>query len=131
MPLPASKLNFCAMAKSHVLYAVAKEIGQSCANENRAFFECKERDESPEACLEEGGRVQECALGVLKSAMATCEEELSAYSSCLDMQISEEYMFERCRTFEHSFRDCRSRSSGKSDVVAAKPAEEGDESKSQ
>lgn len=111
------------MAKSHILYAVAKEIGQSCAAENREFLLCKERDENPATCLQEGGRVQECALGVLKSAMTTCGDEVSAYASCLDRQISQEYMFDRCRQFEQALRDCRQQSHSSDDVVAAKPLE--------
>lgn len=95
------------MATSSVLYAAAKEIGSRCESQNRAYLECKAADENPAACLKKGEAVQACALGVLKSAMATCESTFQKYASCLDMQISQEYLFERCRKEEKAFYDCR------------------------
>lgn len=95
------------MATSSVLYAAAKEIGSKCKSQNRAFLECKAADENPSACLQKGEAVQACALSVLKSAMATCESTFQKYASCLDMQISQEYLFERCRKEEKAFQDCR------------------------
>jgi NADH dehydrogenase (ubiquinone) 1 alpha subcomplex subunit 8 len=99
------------MAKSSVLYAAAKEIGANCDAENRAFLACKARDEDPGACLESGGRVQDCALGILKSAMQNCGEALSSYAACLDRQSSQEYMYDRCRTEESVFRECQGKKS--------------------
>ncbi len=95
-------------AKSSVLYAAAKEIGTHCAAANTAFLRCKAKDADPEKCLREGEAVQECALAVLKSAMETCSDSFTAYADCLDKQISEEYMFERCRKPEAAFVECRS-----------------------
>lgn len=95
------------MATSSVLYAAAKEIGAACTVENRNFLNCKAQDEDPSACLDKGEAVQACALGVLKMAMATCETTFQKYATCLDNQISEEYMFERCRQSEKAFTECR------------------------
>lgn len=95
------------MATSSVLYAAAKEIGVTCDAENRRFLECKAKDEEPSACLDKGEAVQACTLGVLKAAIATCEQTFQTYASCIDSQISEEYMFERCRKQEHAFAKCR------------------------
>ena len=95
-------------AKSSVLYAAAKEIGAHCAEANTAFLRCKAKDPNPETCLREGEAVQECALAVLKSAMETCSDSFTTYANCLDKQISEEYMFERCRKPEAAFVECRS-----------------------
>jgi NADH dehydrogenase (ubiquinone) 1 alpha subcomplex subunit 8 len=107
-------------AKSSVLYAAAKEIGAECGAENRAFLACKAEDENPSACLIPGAAVQDCALGVLKSAMEACGDTLSAHASCIDKAISEEYMFDRCRNTEHAFRDCRVRAKlDVANVVAA------------
>lgn len=94
------------MAKSSVLYAAAKEIGSACDIENRSFLECKSRDEDPSSCLDAGESVQDCALGVLKSAMQNCGKALSLYASCLDRQSSQEYMYDRCRAEESAFRAC-------------------------
>jgi NADH dehydrogenase (ubiquinone) 1 alpha subcomplex subunit 8 len=113
-------------AKSSVLYAAAKEIGSMCEAQNRKFLACKTRDENPEACLAEGAQVQDCALAVLKSAMEKCGDSFASYASCLDKQISEEYMFERCRAKESKFRECRhggDAGSSQSSVVAARAAE--------
>lgn len=112
------------MATSSVLYAAAKEIGATCETENRNFFKCKAANEDPEACLDKGEAVQACALGVLKSAMATCEQTFQKYSTCLDNQVSEEYMFERCRKDENAFAACRAAAkSAPSAVVAANATE--------
>lgn len=108
------------MATSSVLYAAAKEIDAACKSENRQFLACKANDEEPSACLDKGEAVQACALRVLKSAMATCEETFQKYASCLDNQISEEYMFERCRKEEGAFKECRAEAKG---VVAASKKE--------
>jgi NADH dehydrogenase (ubiquinone) 1 alpha subcomplex subunit 8 len=112
-------------AKSSVLYAAAKEIGDACSVENRAFLACKAKDENPESCLAPGAAVQDCALSVLKSAMDACGATLSAHASCINNAISEEYMFDRCRTTEHAFQDCRTRNRpDAASVVAAKPSEQ-------
>lgn len=95
------------MATSSVLYAAAKEIGTACDAQNRAFCACKAVDEDPAVCLAKGEAVQQCALRVLKQAMATCESTFQKYATCLDSQVSQEYMFERCRKQEHAFTECR------------------------
>lgn len=107
------------MATSSVLYAAGKEIGATCDAENRSFLKCKMVDEDPAACLDKGEAVKSCVLGVLKSAMATCEETFQSYATCLDKQISQEYMFERCRKEEHAFFDCRTEAKSQTSVVAA------------
>ncbi|PXF49139.1 NADH dehydrogenase [ubiquinone] 1 alpha subcomplex subunit 8-B [Gracilariopsis chorda] len=109
------------MATSSVLYAAAKEIGATCDAENRAFLKCKNADEDPAACLDKGEAVQSCALGVLKSAMATCQKTFQSYATCLDNQISQEYMFERCRKQESAFAECRQKANSSASVVAATP----------
>lgn len=76
-------------------------------------------DEDPAACLDKGEAVQACVLDVLKSAMATCEETFQSYANCIDKQISQEYMFERCRKQEHAFVDCRTEAKSQTSVVAA------------
>ncbi|CAN8069055.1 unnamed protein product [Agarophyton chilense] len=111
------------MATSSVLYAAAKEIGATCNAENRAFLKCKSIDEDPAACLDKGKAVQACALGVLKSAMASCEKSFQSYASCLEKQSSQEYMFDRCRKQEHAFAECRNKAKGTNSVVAAAPSE--------
>lgn len=115
------------MAQSSVLYAAAKEIGETCRAQNRAFLACKATDEDPAACLGPGEAVQTCALRVLKSAMEECGEAFQDYASCLDSQISQEYMFERCRAKESAFAACRTEA--KSPPVAAASVKEGSDSK--
>jgi NADH dehydrogenase (ubiquinone) 1 alpha subcomplex subunit 8 len=114
-------------AKSSALYAAAREIGSTCEAQNRQFLACKARDENPEACMAVGAKVQDCALDVLKSAMATCGDTFASYASCLDKQISQEYMFERCRSKENEFRECRKGTATvhgeESAVVAARAVE--------
>lgn len=94
-------------AKSSVLYAGAKEIGSICSVQNERFLACKAADEDPHTCLSEGKDVMECALSVLKSAMDTCADSFQKHANCLDKQISQEYMFERCRKTENAFMQCR------------------------
>lgn len=107
------------MATSSVLYAAAKEIGSTCDDQNRAFLLCKASDQDPAACLDKGEAVQACALGVLKSAMAMCEDTFQKYATCLDSQISQEYMFERCRKHEDAFTECRANAKTPSAVASA------------
>jgi hypothetical protein len=47
-------------AKGDVLWAAAKTIGDECAYENAAFFECKAADTDPEKCLTQGFLVSCC-----------------------------------------------------------------------
>lgn len=95
------------MASSPVLYAAAKEIGATCEEENLTFLQCKAGNIEPSVCLDKGAAVQACALRVLKNAMDSCQQSFEAYTSCIDAQISEEYMFERCRDKETAFAKCR------------------------
>lgn len=95
------------MATSSVLYAAGKEIGSLCAPQNRDFLVCKEGKQDPADCLKQGEAVQACALNVLKSAMKECQASFQLYVACLDRQVSEEYMFERCRREETEFTQCR------------------------
>lgn len=127
------------MATSSVLYAAAKEIGTHCDPENRAFLQCKASNDDPALCLTSGNAVQACAIKVLKSAMATCGDAFQHYATCLDNQISEEYMFDRCRPAETTFADCRAAAASpandpaaplpdRSTLVAAAAAETGEAS---
>jgi len=40
--------------------------------------------------------------------MENCGDTFQKYADCLDKQISQEYMFERCRKPEAAFVECRS-----------------------
>eukprot|EP00871_Galdieria_phlegrea_P005521 jgi/Galph1/5970/GphlegSOOS_G4614.1 len=95
------------LATSSVLYAAAKEIGRRCSKENRAFLECKNKEENPEECLKEGENVTNCVLQLLKEFNATCPKEFEEYSACLDRQSSQLYLFDRCRKFERQLVSCR------------------------
>ncbi|EME32699.1 NADH dehydrogenase [ubiquinone] 1 alpha subcomplex subunit 8-B [Galdieria sulphuraria] len=95
------------LTTSSVLYAAAREIGRRCAKENRAFLECKSKEDNPEECLREGEKVTNCVLQLLKELNATCPKEFEDYSACLDRQSSQLYLFDRCRKFERSLVSCR------------------------
>lgn len=108
------------MATSSVLYAAAKEIGTTCETINRDFLKCKAADDEPSACLAQGDEAQACALAVLKTAMTSCEKSFQQYATCLDNQISQEYMFERCRKEEGAFVECRKEARGEVTAAAVK-----------
>ena len=40
--------------------SAAKQIHVSCHRQNAAFYECKQRDANPAACLEAGKQVTSC-----------------------------------------------------------------------
>ena len=111
--------------KQLTIWNVFYAPGIRCAKENREFLECKGADEDPEACLEKGQAVQSCVVSLLKNIVHSCGTEFSTYSKCLDGQISEEYMFDRCRKEQKAMEQCRGTNSeaSKRKAVTASPAE--------
>ena len=49
---------------SSVLLAVSRQIASTCAQQNRAFLDCKRRDKNPEVCLKEGDEVTSCVINL-------------------------------------------------------------------
>lgn len=99
-------------ASSSVLYAASKEIGNACAEQNKAFLRCKAKDEDPHTCLREGEAVQSCVVDVLKQIYVQCPEEFNAFSKCLAEQRATDYAFDRCRRQERAFVRCRGSGGG-------------------
>lgn len=47
---------------SAVLMAISKHIAIKCGKQNKAFADCKLRDQNPSACLGEGEKVTRCVV---------------------------------------------------------------------
>ncbi|CAM9932449.1 unnamed protein product [Phaeothamnion confervicola] len=71
------------MADSDVLWATAKLIGNECAKQNIAFYECKKEWANPEKCLAAGYNVTACATSVIRMTDGTCPEQLGKFKACL------------------------------------------------
>lgn len=51
--------------------------------------------------------MQSCVVDLLKEMVRECGDHFNSYSECIDRQISQEYMFERCRKEQHNMEGCR------------------------
>ncbi|KAJ6803908.1 NADH dehydrogenase [ubiquinone] 1 alpha subcomplex subunit 8-B-like [Iris pallida] len=85
---------------SAVLTASAKHIATSCRSENKAFINCKKKDQNPEKCLEKGREVTHCVLNLLKGLHQSCSQEMDTYARCMYYNTNE---FDLCRKEQQAF----------------------------
>eukprot|EP00270_Netrium_digitus_P004776 TRINITY_DN1610_c0_g1_i2.p2 TRINITY_DN1610_c0_g1~~TRINITY_DN1610_c0_g1_i2.p2 ORF type:complete len:108 (+),score=32.91 TRINITY_DN1610_c0_g1_i2:108-431(+) len=88
------------IATSAVLMAASRHITARCGGVNKAFLECKRRDENPEVCLKEGQDVTRCALSLLNELHAQCPKAMDDYCKCMNYYSSE---FPFCRKQQATF----------------------------
>jgi hypothetical protein len=48
----------------HALLTAAPFVGEECLDVNRTFVQCKQADNNPAKCLDEGAKVTACTLKV-------------------------------------------------------------------
>uniref|UniRef100_A0A7S3BVC7 Uncharacterized protein n=1 Tax=Prasinoderma singulare TaxID=676789 RepID=A0A7S3BVC7_9VIRI len=87
---------------SWVYMSAAKQIHVSCHRQNAAFYECKQRDANPAACLEAGKQVTSCVNRVLDKIKAHAPKEFDAYCKCMDYYSNRTI---RCRTEQAAFEE--------------------------
>merc|ERR1712086_22147 len=85
------------------LHATGTQIGLKCAQVNKEFVLCKNKDANPSACLAQGDAVTACVTNLLKQMGSSCGDSLGSYSACLDKNSLE---FRKCRTQQAEFEAC-------------------------
>ncbi|CAL8321337.1 unnamed protein product [Lota lota] len=89
---------------SAVLKASAHHFGSQCDQPNKEFMLCRWEEKDPRKCLEEGRKVNACALNFFRQIKGNCAESFTEYWTCLDYSNIAE--LRRCRTEQHSFDSC-------------------------
>ncbi|KAK9805323.1 hypothetical protein WJX73_001894 [Symbiochloris irregularis] len=82
--------------------AISKHIAIKCGKQNKAFADCKLRDQNPSACLGEGEKVTRCVVDLLKDLNSKYPSELRAYFECMDYYSNN---FEKCRKEQKAFEE--------------------------
>jgi len=85
------------------LLAAAPLIGSNCLEVNKAFVQCKQKDENPATCLSQGEKVTACTLKVLRLAEQDCKDSFSAYKTCLHKSNRN---IDSCRKQQADFEKC-------------------------
>lgn len=89
---------------SAVLKAAAHHYGSQCDKPNKEFMLCRWEEKDPRKCLEEGRKVNECALNFFRQIKGNCAESFTEYWTCLDYSNLGE--LRRCRQQQQSFDSC-------------------------
>ena len=66
--------------EANALFSIASLVGRECGAENVAFMKCKQGDANPAACLDKGGAVCACVLGVMKTCQKKAGAERAAHT---------------------------------------------------
>lgn len=89
---------------SAVLKAAAHHYGSQCDKPNKEFMLCRWEEKDPRKCLEEGRKVNECALNFFRQIKGHCAESFTEYWTCLDYSALEELRY--CRKQQQAFDSC-------------------------
>ncbi|XP_004074874.1 NADH dehydrogenase [ubiquinone] 1 alpha subcomplex subunit 8 [Oryzias latipes] len=89
---------------SAVLKAAAHHYGSQCDKANKEFMLCRWEEKDPRKCLEEGRKVNECALNFFRQIKGNCAESFTEYWTCLDYTNLAE--LRHCRKQQQAFDSC-------------------------
>ncbi|XP_075691641.1 NADH dehydrogenase [ubiquinone] 1 alpha subcomplex subunit 8 [Rhinoderma darwinii] len=89
---------------SAVLKAAAHHYGSQCDKANKEFMLCRWEEKDPRKCLNEGRKVNECALDFFRKIKSHCAEPFTEYWTCLDYSGLLE--LRRCRKQQQAFDNC-------------------------
>ncbi|XP_026154148.1 NADH dehydrogenase [ubiquinone] 1 alpha subcomplex subunit 8 [Mastacembelus armatus] len=89
---------------SAVLKAAAHHYGSQCDKPNKEFMLCRWDEKDPRKCLEEGRKVNECALNFFRQIKGNCAESFTEYWTCLD--YSNLLELRHCRKQQQAFDSC-------------------------
>ncbi|CAL8277901.1 unnamed protein product [Merluccius merluccius] len=89
---------------SAVLKAAAHHYGSQCNEPNKEFMLCRWEEKDPRKCLEEGRKVNACALNFFRQIKGNCAESFTQYWTCLDYSSIAE--LRHCRAEQKSFDGC-------------------------
>ncbi|RLU24582.1 hypothetical protein DMN91_002671 [Ooceraea biroi] len=88
-----------------VLQSASVYIGKACEGCNNEFMLCRQEENDPRKCINEGKEVTACALKVLKQMKKHCLEEFNMYMRCLE-RSSGTLELNRCRQTQAVLDDC-------------------------
>lgn len=97
------KANHLPSTDNTSLTCAARIFGVECADVNVQFLKCKQKNESPAACLPQGEKVTACVLKVLKDLENHCGETYTAYKKALKKNWHE---IDECRTEQAAMEQC-------------------------
>ncbi|XP_062410755.1 NADH dehydrogenase [ubiquinone] 1 alpha subcomplex subunit 8 [Sardina pilchardus] len=89
---------------SAVLKAAAHHYGSQCDKPNKEFMLCRWEEKDPRKCLDEGRKVNECAIQFFRQIKGNCPEVFTDYWTCLD--YSNLHELRRCRKQQAEFDNC-------------------------
>uniref|UniRef100_A0A8D3DPU1 NADH dehydrogenase [ubiquinone] 1 alpha subcomplex subunit 8 n=1 Tax=Scophthalmus maximus TaxID=52904 RepID=A0A8D3DPU1_SCOMX len=89
---------------SAVLKAAAHHFGSQCDKANKEFMLCRWEEKDPRKCIEEGRKVNECALNFFRQIKGNCAESFTEYWTCLDYSNLAE--LRHCRKPQQAFDSC-------------------------
>ncbi|KAK1800239.1 hypothetical protein P4O66_000284 [Electrophorus voltai] len=89
---------------SAVLKAAAHHYGSQCDKVNKEFMLCRWEEKDPRNCLNEGKKVNECALNFFRQIKGNCAESFTEYWTCLDYSSLAE--LRHCRKQQKAFDNC-------------------------
>ncbi|XP_046743654.1 NADH dehydrogenase [ubiquinone] 1 alpha subcomplex subunit 8 isoform X2 [Diprion similis] len=87
------------------LRAASFHLGKHCEHHNNEFILCREEEDDPRRCLNEGKAVTACALDFFRKIKKTCYDEFTQYATCLD-KSSGDMSFNRCRLTQAVYDKC-------------------------
>ncbi|XP_038845574.1 NADH dehydrogenase [ubiquinone] 1 alpha subcomplex subunit 8-like [Salvelinus fontinalis] len=89
---------------SAVLKGAAHHYGSQCDKANKEFMLCRWEEKDPRKCLNEGRKVNECALNFFRQIKGSCAESFTEYWTCLDYSNLAE--LRQCRKQQQAFDSC-------------------------
>ena len=91
------------LVTSDVLWAVSKLLLKECSAPNQAYIRCKQADNNPAACLEQGRATTACTLSVVRRCQENCAETFEAYRGCVKTNYED---FNKCRKQQVALDRC-------------------------
>jgi len=87
------------------LMAGAFHLGKSCEATNNEFMLCRQEEQDPRKCIDEGKAVTKCSMEFFKKVKKNCAEEFTNYANCLD-KSSTSLAMRYCRNTQAIYDTC-------------------------
>jgi len=87
------------------LMAAAFHLGKACENVNNEFSLCRQENNDPRKCLDEGKAVTACSLNFFRQVKKSCAQEFTQFANCLE-KSSSDFSFEPCRKTQAVLDKC-------------------------
>eukprot|EP01115_Flamella_aegyptia_P012330 TRINITY_DN609_c2_g1_i1.p1 TRINITY_DN609_c2_g1~~TRINITY_DN609_c2_g1_i1.p1 ORF type:complete len:140 (-),score=36.44 TRINITY_DN609_c2_g1_i1:156-548(-) len=87
------------------LFSIGPFLARDCAQQNKEFLYCKEKDKNPENCLEKGKLVTQCSNAIMETQKDN--PFLHKYAECVGNHLTHNFYLVRCKdefeAFENSY----------------------------